>query len=562
MSESNRPTALSGAREGRLGLALSGGGFRAALFHIGVLASLAEQDLLRHVAVISTVSGGGIIGAFYYLKVRQLLEGSRGDGLQSSAEAFRKIVSEIEQEFLPPLQLNLRLLTFADRHQNARILANEYSSSQRLADLFDQHFFQPLSGTERTLLRDLPIQNQVSGSAVAPALIINATSLNTGHLFQLTGTHIGEVNVASVSGGNPDIPHLPRLDIGDTRLSPIQQHYLNRITLGQAVAASCCVPGLFEPLCLNGLYRDSKGEPVELRLVDGGVFDNQAVVSLLEERCSHVISSDASDRLPWQSHPAEVVHQVALRTNDIMMDRIRSEVLHELKQKNPGEYAILSLGENDNNPIFAEHNPRFFNALRNIRTDLDAFTDLEACSLMYHGFRLCEHQLSAADSEPSPAPGDGRNSPHPWQFLQLEKIAADQVGRDRLLHQLDIGARQFFKVFYLGEPLPWIIMLLPSVIPVGSSALLIYLLPPIPNSAWILLGLALVTIVALVQNARIVQWLDQVAWIRRNRSRLVTALKPIGITMLLGAVGALTSWVNLRIFNRLFLRYGRLRQQD
>jgi predicted acylesterase/phospholipase RssA len=33
---------------GKVGLALSGGGFRASLFHIGVLARLAELDVLRH----------------------------------------------------------------------------------------------------------------------------------------------------------------------------------------------------------------------------------------------------------------------------------------------------------------------------------------------------------------------------------------------------------------------------------------------------------------------------------------------------------------------------------
>ncbi|MCP5188758.1 MAG: hypothetical protein H6991_13405, partial [Pseudomonadales bacterium] len=52
MRHTPRPTlALAEARAGKLGLALSGGGFRAALFHIGVLARLAECDLLRHVAV-------------------------------------------------------------------------------------------------------------------------------------------------------------------------------------------------------------------------------------------------------------------------------------------------------------------------------------------------------------------------------------------------------------------------------------------------------------------------------------------------------------------------------
>src|SRR6185369_11673168 len=59
---------------GKVGLALSGGGFRASLFHIGVLAKLAELDMLRHVEVLSCVSGGSVIGAHYYLEVRKLLE--------------------------------------------------------------------------------------------------------------------------------------------------------------------------------------------------------------------------------------------------------------------------------------------------------------------------------------------------------------------------------------------------------------------------------------------------------------------------------------------------------
>src|SRR5262249_13447208 len=59
---------------GKIGLALSGGGFRASLFHIGVLARLAELDVLRGVEVLSCVSGGSIIGAHYYLEVRKLLQ--------------------------------------------------------------------------------------------------------------------------------------------------------------------------------------------------------------------------------------------------------------------------------------------------------------------------------------------------------------------------------------------------------------------------------------------------------------------------------------------------------
>jgi predicted acylesterase/phospholipase RssA len=68
------PPVSEGPEHPKLGLALSGGGHRAAFFHIGVLAKLGELGLLRPVQVISTVSGGSIIGALYYLHVKNLLE--------------------------------------------------------------------------------------------------------------------------------------------------------------------------------------------------------------------------------------------------------------------------------------------------------------------------------------------------------------------------------------------------------------------------------------------------------------------------------------------------------
>jgi NTE family protein len=47
----------------RIGLALSGGGIRAAVFHLGVLRRLAFERLLERISVISTVSGGSLITA-------------------------------------------------------------------------------------------------------------------------------------------------------------------------------------------------------------------------------------------------------------------------------------------------------------------------------------------------------------------------------------------------------------------------------------------------------------------------------------------------------------------
>jgi len=545
---------LEAARTAKLGIALSGGGFRAALFHIGVLARLAERDLLRHVSVISTVSGGAIIGAFYYLKVKQLLEGARDDGLTPSAAAYRQLVREVEEEFLSALQVNLRMMAFADRLQNARMLASEYSSSQRFADLFDTYFFKLITGDDPTPLHDLPIRLPEGGGAVVPTLILNATALNTGHLFQMTGTFVGESSVSSVVGGTSTMPLLPRLAMDDPALSPAQRNRLRQLTLGQAVAASCCVPGLFEPFSLAGLYRGEGGEDVVVQLVDGGVFDNQGLVSLFEEGCTHFVCSDASEVLQWQSQPVQLIHQVAMRANDIMMDRIRNEIMAELVEHQPDRYAVFTLGNDDGNAAFGEDSGRFLQALRDIRTDLDAFNDLEAWSLMYHGFTLSGFHLGedAQAAETGDSDGD-------WAFKGIEAIAADPGERARLLHYLDVGSRQFLKIFYLGKTLPWIIVILPTLIPIGLSVLLIYLLPPIPTAAWVVLALLVLTAVAFIQNARIIEWLDQIEWVRHLRRRLATALKPIGITMVVGMIGALASWINLRIFNRLFLRYGRLR---
>lgn len=48
---------------GEIALSLSGGGYRAAAFHLGTLSMLDTLDLLDDVRVLSTVSGGTIAGA-------------------------------------------------------------------------------------------------------------------------------------------------------------------------------------------------------------------------------------------------------------------------------------------------------------------------------------------------------------------------------------------------------------------------------------------------------------------------------------------------------------------
>jgi hypothetical protein len=124
-----------------------------------------------------------------------------------------------------------------------------------------------------------------------------------------------------------------------------------------------------------------------------------------------------------------------------------------------------------------------------------------------------------------------------------------------LLRQLEVGSKQFFKVFWLRKPMPYAIVLAALMVPVGAAAFVLALLP-----WWVsgLLALGLLSIVAYSQNARVNQYLDRVERWRRVRRRLARAMTPLGIPTLLGSSVAVATWVHLNLFDRLFLRYGRI----
>lgn len=57
-----------------IGLALSGGGSRAAAFHLGCLRALSDRGLLPRVRVLSGISGGALLGALYAYGPKQFAE--------------------------------------------------------------------------------------------------------------------------------------------------------------------------------------------------------------------------------------------------------------------------------------------------------------------------------------------------------------------------------------------------------------------------------------------------------------------------------------------------------
>ena len=99
--------------ERRLGLALSGGGFRASFFHIGVLARLAELDLLRSIELISTVPGGSITGALYCLRLQRLFETTPDNKI--TPRTHIDMVKVNQDRFRDGVQQNPRMSACEDR---------------------------------------------------------------------------------------------------------------------------------------------------------------------------------------------------------------------------------------------------------------------------------------------------------------------------------------------------------------------------------------------------------------------------------------------------------------
>lgn len=122
----------------RLGLALAGGGFRASLFHVGVLRRLAELDVLRHVQVLSTVSGGSITGAVYALRLKKWLEDPE-KGPRLDRDGYIALVKEVDEILCDGVGRNLRTRLFLNPLTTLRVLLTHDSMARAMARLYERH---------------------------------------------------------------------------------------------------------------------------------------------------------------------------------------------------------------------------------------------------------------------------------------------------------------------------------------------------------------------------------------------------------------------------------------
>lgn len=274
-SQSNKPQKPI---EPGMAVCLSGGGFRAMVFHIGALWRLYEAGILRDVKRISSVSGGSVTAGMLGFKWHKL-----------SFDPAR-----IVADFIPEVVAPLRALagTTVDIPTVLGGLLLPGRISDRLAAAYDRALFHGAT------LQDLPD---------APRFVINATSVQSGALWRFMKPYMRDWRVGEVK-------------------SP-------RVRLADAVAASSAFPPVLSPFQLTldpASFTPNSGEELQRPpfttkavLSDGGVYDNLGLETAWK-RYDTILVSDAGGRLAPDESPKVNWLQHILRVIDVIDDQVRA----------------------------------------------------------------------------------------------------------------------------------------------------------------------------------------------------------------------------------------------
>ena len=396
----------------KTGLALSGGGFRASFFHLGTLAVLAEANRLKDIEVISTVSGGSVVGVLYYLKLKQLFDNK--DDSEITQEDYLQLISELIDEFFEAVQKDIRNRLFynplafgledIDKEFINNILKffkfyfpfNSYTRTKRVAELYDKFFYKKygvkylreLKIIPKNLADFSPRYENFKRINKIPILVINATNLNNGHNFQFQATKIGENELIGEYDRNFLVEWL-RFD---------ECEKVKDFKLSEAVAASTAVPGIFPALKLK------LSKEIELNLADGGVYDNQGINGLLMEECDEMIISDGGYEMDdmkkiefFYNFPKTIgIVKYIKRSTDVLMD-VNRDLFYEKANSLANTSSIVLNSKNEIDKISCHSTkfkiPKIYEEISKIRTDLNKFTKDEAGKLMAFGYSLAKEKL-------------------------------------------------------------------------------------------------------------------------------------------------------------------------
>lgn len=263
----------SGAPEQGLGIGVSGGGYRAMLFHLGAFLRLFELGLLKEMKRISSVSGGSITAA----KI-----GLEWDRLANRDDFFDHVVAPIRG--LAARTIDIPSIIWG--------LILPGGVAGQIARHYRRHLFGSAT------LQQLPDDGEVR-------FVINATNLETGKLWRFAKPYMRDYSVGGVS--HPDV------------------------SLADAVTASSAFPPVLSPFILRVKPDDFDiKEPdvgpdmlTDIALSDGGVYDNLGLETIWKNY-TDVLVSDAGAAVGRDPRPHRDWARLGVRVVDIIYSQVAS----------------------------------------------------------------------------------------------------------------------------------------------------------------------------------------------------------------------------------------------
>jgi NTE family protein len=262
--------------ESGTGLCLSGGGYRAMLFHVGSLWRLYEAGHLFTVQRISSVSGGSITSAVLALAWKHLP--SNGDR------------APFEARVVEPIRALARRTLDAEAIIGGLLFPG--SIGDKVAAAYDKHLFHGAT------LQDLPD---------TPRFVINATNVQSGVLWRFSKPYMGDYRVGRIE--RPDF------------------------SIARAVAASSAFPPVLSPLTIElhpAAFKPGSGADLQrppftsdVVLADGGVYDNLGLETVWKSY-ETVLVSDAGAKIKPEEEPKQDWPRHAYRVLDLIDNQVRS----------------------------------------------------------------------------------------------------------------------------------------------------------------------------------------------------------------------------------------------
>ena len=344
-----------------IGLCLSGGGFRATLFHLGALRRLNELAILSHpdFRTVASVSGGSITSA-------QLAEALTHIAVAPGQAIPREVWDR-------DVQRPLRAFT-----------ARDVRTGPFLRRLLPWNAWRSETTVEALALlyeRDLT-RLRLSALPSRPEFLFLATDMAYGVSWVFSRGWMGDYKV----GYMPPPDDFP---------------------VARAVAASACFPPLFGPLRLRVDPAELKGGTApagderarclsDFRLTDGGDYDNMGLEPVWKNHAV-VLVSDAGGLFTNQSDQGllwRVPRYQAIQERQARGLRKRWLVAALAEGVLDGAYFGVGSSPSKYGSAFPGYSKELAReVIAEIRTDLDAFTDAEAAVLENHGYLVTDAAL-------------------------------------------------------------------------------------------------------------------------------------------------------------------------